>query len=116
MEEVERIAYEGFNAGLTKSQWKEEWAKLKESGAYEYSLGDLVLSGIAHCTQKDILIFNTSPLAHSPVYVIEASTFLNENRTDTEIPVFLHMISLVPNTPEDIQKTSDLKKTFLQGN
>jgi hypothetical protein len=118
MEEVERIAYAGFNGGLTQAQWRDGWKVMKESGAYEFSLGDLVLPGIAHCTQKDILIFNTSPLAHSPVYVVEASTF--GGAANTEIPVCLaydqaHYESLVPDTPEDIQKTIELKESVLRG-
>ena len=118
MEEIERIAYDNFNGGLTETQWKDGWAKLKESGAYEYTLGDLVLPGIAHCTHKDILIFNTSPLAHSPVYVVEVSTFGGSANID--IPVCLaydqtHYESLVPDSLEDIQKTIDLKNRVLRG-
>jgi hypothetical protein len=118
MTEVEKIAFDSFNGGLSRAEWKEGWEKLKQSGTYEYELGDLVLPGIAHCTRKDVLIFNTSPQAHSPVYVIQASTFGGSSNTD--IPVCLaydqnHYESLVPDSPEDIQKTIDVKKSYLQG-
>ena len=75
MEEIEQIAYKNFHGGLTCNQWKQAWSVLKESGTYEYQLGDLVLPGISHCVHKDILIFNTSKEAHCPIYVIEATTF-----------------------------------------
>merc|ERR1712082_36012 len=55
MTEVEKIAYDSFNAGFSRAEWKEGWEKLKQSGTYEYQLGDLVLPGIAHCTRKDFL-------------------------------------------------------------
>ena len=37
---IEEIAYEGWNGGLTKQQWKEGFDVLKQSGTYEFSLGD----------------------------------------------------------------------------
>ena len=118
MGETENVAYTKFNGGLTRMQWAEGWNKLKESGTYEYSLGDLVLPGIAHCTKKDVLIFNTSSNAHAPVYVVEASTF--GGTANTEIPVCLaynqtHYESLVPNTQEDIHNTIKLKNRVLNG-
>ena len=73
MTEVENVAYEDWNRGMTRSQWSAGWQVLKEPGTYEYELGDMVLPGIAHCIKKDIVIFNTSPNAHCPVYVVEAS-------------------------------------------
>ena len=59
MSVVENLAYENWNGGLSRAEWNQGWAVLKQSGTYEYKLGDLVLPGIAHCTRKDILIFNT---------------------------------------------------------
>ena len=61
MTEVESVGYEKWNNGLTRAQWSAGWDVLKQSGAYEYQLGDLVLPGIVHCVKKDIIIFNTSP-------------------------------------------------------
>ena len=118
MTEIENIAYSDFNSGLTKEQWKDGWSKLKESGTYEYSLGDLVLPGIAHCMKKDILIFNTSPVAHCPLYVVSASTF--GSSANTEIPICLaydqvHYESLTPDSLQDITKTIELKNSVLQG-
>ena len=133
MSEVEKIAYSELNGGntsrflfylniiydflgMSKLQWRDACAILKESGAYEYSLGDLVLPGIAHCTKKDVLIFNTSTSAHSPLYVVKASTF--GASPNTEIPICLaydlsHYEMLVPETDIDIQKTIELKNKVL---
>ena len=93
---------------------------MKEPGTYEYQLGDLVLPGIAHCTKKDILIFNTNHNAHSPVYVVESSILCNQ-MADTEIPICLaynqyHYEAFVPDTDEDIRKTILLKQQFITGN
>ena len=81
-------------------------------------LGDLVVPGIAHCTHKNILIFNTSEQAHSPIYVIPATKF--GGTANTDIPVCLaynqvHYEGLVPSSDEDIAKTIDLTKQFLYG-
>ena len=99
-------------------RWKAEFQILKHSRSYELELGDLVIPGIAHCTRKNILIFNTSEHAHSPIYVIPANTF---GRTaNTDIPVCLaynqvHYEGLVPCSEEDILKTITLTKQFLDG-
>ena len=87
MSEIETIAYQGWNGGLTLEEWKHGFDMLKQSGTYELTLGDLVPPGIAHCTKKNLLIFNTSPQAHSPVYVISAATFGGSANSD--IPVCL---------------------------
>ena len=118
MTQLEKIAYADWNAGLSKQEWKEGFDKLKQSGTYELGLGDLVPPGIAHCTRKNLLIFNTSPLAHSPIYVISASSF--GGHSDTEIPVCLaydqsHYESLVPASEDDIRKTVVLTKQYLDG-
>merc|ERR1712208_55159 len=99
-------------------RWKAEFKILKETRAYEMELGDLIVPGIAHCTRKNILIFNTSELAHSPIYVIPASKF--GGTANTDIPVCLaynqvHYEGLVPCSNEDIEKTIDLTQQFLNG-
>ena len=66
--EVEEIAHNFYDAGMNRDDWNQAWNILKQSGAYEYDLGDLILPSIAHCTREDILIFNTSPQAHSPIF------------------------------------------------
>ena len=90
---------------------------LKQPGTYEYELADLVLPAIAHCTKKDVLIFNTSSQAHSPVYVIAASMLCNGS-ANTEIPVCLaynqvHYETLIPDTDTDIRKTISLKNEVI---
>merc|ERR1712105_8963 len=99
-------------------RWKEEFQIIKQSRAYEVELGDLVIPGIAHCTKKNILIFNTSEQAHSPIYVIPATTFGGTSNTD--IPVCLaynqvHYEGLVPCSEEDVLKTINLTKQYLGG-
>ena len=117
--EAEDLAFQYYDAGLNQDEWRAAWNILKNSKEYEYVLGDLILPTIAHCTKKDILVFNASPRAHSPIFVIEASS-LGGNGANTEIPVILvydysHYESLVPDTEADIQKVVDLKKSFLDG-
>ena len=65
-----------------------------------------------------VLIFNTSEKAHSPIYVIPASSFGRPANTD--IPVCLaydqvHYEGLVPCTEEDVQKTISLANKYLHG-
>ena len=115
---TEKVAFEGWNLGMSVEEWKAEFDKLKQPGVYELTLGDLVPPGIAHCTRKNLLIFNTSPLAVSPIYVIAASTF--GGCADTDIPVCLaydqaHYESLVPSSDADIHKTVNLSQQFLHG-
>ena len=117
--EAENLAYAFYNAGMTEEDWRAEWNVLKESGQYEYNLGDLILPVIAHCTEKDILIFNTSLAAHAPIFVVEAS-LLSGRKANTEIPVILaydqsHYESLVPDTDMDIEKSIELKRSFVDG-
>ena len=117
--EAQDIAYAFSNAGMEKETWMKEWNLLKEPRQYEHCLGDLILPAIAHCTQKNILIFNTSTIAHSPIFVIEAST-LDNRPANTETPVIMaydqsHYESLVPNTEEDKQKTIELARMFVMG-
>ena len=56
MSEVQSLGFENWSLGLTRQEWDTGWELLKESGAYEYNLGDLVVPGIAHCLKKDILL------------------------------------------------------------
>ena len=120
MTEVENVAFEEWNGGLTREEWHEAWELLKTPRTYEHQLGDLILPGIAHCSKKDILIFNTSVSAWSPIYVVESSKLCGQ-RASTEIPICLaynqvHYEVLVPDTEEDILKTITLKNNFIQGN
>ena len=92
---------------------------MKQPHIYEHQLGDLVLPGIAHCTRKDILIFNTSSNSHVPVYVVEARSLCNQT-PDTAIPVCLaynqvHYEVLVPDTDDDIARTIALKQDLVEG-
>ena len=119
MEEVENIAYNEWNGGLSRAEWAAEWSVLKSPRTYECQLGDLVLPGIAHCIKKDVLVFNTSPKAHSPIYVITSSKLAKQGN-NTDVPICLaydqvHYEPLVPDTDEDVQKTIQLKETWLQG-
>ena len=117
--EAEDLAFKFYDAGMSEVEWRAAWDILKISGQYEFVLGDLILPVIAHCTQKDVLIFNTSPRAHAPIFVVESST-LGQRRANKEIPVVMaydqsHFESLVPDTEEDVHKTIQLKKRFLEG-
>ena len=119
MQEVEDIAYDEWNSGLTKKEWADGWLALKNSRVYECRLGDLILPGIAHCVKKDIMVFNTSPRAHSPIYVIASSALAYQDST-TEVPICLaydqvHYEPLVPDTEEDVEKTIKLKQAWFQG-
>ena len=116
---IENIAFKEWNCGLSQKEWAEGWALMKQPHIYEHQLGDLVLPGIAHCTRKDILIFNTSLNSHTPVYLVEARKLCNQI-PDTDIPVCLayngvHYEGLVPDTDDDIARTIDLKQDILEG-
>ena len=118
MTEVSHVAYEKWNRGLEKDQWMAEWETLKQPRIYEHQLGDMVLPGIAHCTKKDLLIFNTSARAHCPVYVVQSSLLCGE-QANTEVPICLgydqtHYEALVPDTEEDIQRTIKLKQSIVE--
>ena len=119
LEEVESIGYDKWNCGKTIAEWKEEWSILKSSKTYEYDLGGLILPGVAHCIQKDILVFNISSMAANSVFVIESSGFA-DRVSDTEIPICLaydlyHYEALFPNTKEDVIKTINLKQDIIAG-
>ena len=62
------------------------------------------MHGIARGCKKDLLIFNTSPEASDPIYVISASQF--GGQIDSDVPVVLaynqfHYESLHPYSIED---------------
>ena len=107
--------------GLSRVDFKEEWEKLKQPRAYEYDFADYVLPAIAHCTKKDILIFNTKPDGpFDPIFVVEASK-LGGQAANTDIPVLLaynnaHFESLIPDSDLDQIKTIDLKNLYLSNN
>ena len=120
MSELENVAYNDWNNGLSQEEWLEAWHVLKNSRIYECSLGDLLLPGVAHCVKKDILIFNTTTSAHSPVYIVESSKLCGQV-SDTNIPICLaynqvHYESLIPDSNEDTQKLVELKYQIISGN
>ena len=104
---------------MPEEAFREQWNILKQSGSYEYDLGDYVLAAIAHCTREDILIFNTrSDGPYDPIFVVKAS-LLGGRPASTDIPVLLaydtvHFEGLVPNTTSDVEKTIELKNKYLQ--
>ena len=117
MSEVQKIAYAQWNEGHSKEEWDESWEKLKQPQAYEHQLGDLVLPGIAHSTHKYILIFNTSPVAGKPIYVVPPTIF-EGGYANTNIPVCLlynqyHYESVIPVSQSDVQKTMDLAQSWM---
>jgi len=120
LDEVEKFAYDNWNLGKTEAEWKYEWSILKCSRTYEYDLGDLILPAIAHCIKKDILVFNTSELPYSPVYVIESSKLAGEANS-TEVPICLAYDqkpyeALFPDSEDDVMKTIRLKRDIIEGN
>ena len=65
------------------------------------------------------MIFNTSPNAHCPIYVVEAS-LLCGSPANNDIPICLaynqtHYEALVPDSFEEVGKIIALKKNFLNG-
>ena len=69
---------------------------------------------------SDILVFNTSPHAHSPIYVIESSMLCGQV-SNTDMPICLaydqnHYEVLVPDTDNDLLETIHLKEDFVRGN
>ena len=116
MEEAEELVL-SFS-GMPEEAFREQWNILKQSGNYEYELGDYVLAAIAHCTRKDILIFNTrSEGPFDPIFVVKAS-LLGNRQPSTDIPVLLaydtvHFEGLVPNSVSDLHKTVELKESYV---
>ena len=85
MSEIEKIGFEDWNMGLSRAEWHKEWNLMKNSRAYENCLGDLIIPGIAHAVGKNILIFDTSSIAHKPAFVVSASVFGGTPTTDIQI-------------------------------
>ena len=106
--------------GVSKETFDLEWGKLMQPRYYECPLGDFVLPAIAHCTRKDILIFNSNADGpFDPINVVQASKIGNIPAS-TEIPVLLayngvHYEGLVPDSAEDEEKTVILKNSYLSG-
>ena len=111
--EIERIGFDFWNLDRTKEEWKAEFNLMKQPGVYEMPLFDLIPPGIAHCVRKNLLVFNTSPQAHCPIYVVPATAF--GSNANSEVPICLaynqsHYESLIPCSDQDIQKTVLLSK------
>ena len=103
---------------MSKREFSKKWNVLKQPKQYEYELADYMIHAIAHCTQKDILIFNTKPEGtYDPIFVIKASK-PGGRPANTDIPVLLayndvHFEGLFPDTRADEIKTIELKKSYL---
>ena len=120
MQEAEELVFNfSGGAGMTEEEFRAQWDILKKSGTYEYDLGDFVLAAIAHCTKKDILIFNTRPDGpFDPIFVVSAAKLANR-KANTKIPVLLaynqvHFEGLVPDSHLDMEKTIELKEKYLR--
>ena len=118
MGELEILAYENWNPGMSRQEWKAAFDKIKQQGTYEVYLGDLIHPGIAHCIKKNILIFNTSEEAPCPVHVVPATNF--GGVTNSRIPIVLaynqvHYESLIPKTNKDIECSIELCERVLAG-
>jgi hypothetical protein len=117
--EIESSKYPQLGAGYSQEEKKENWNLLKQSGVYEVEFfGDFVMNAIAKGCNKNILIFNTSPVAADPIYVIRATEF--DGFTDSDIPVVVgydqtHYESLHPSTDADIVKTIGLVNSYMAG-
>ena len=67
--EAAKVVFE--YSGISKEEFDLEWEQLKQPYCYECPLGDFVLPAIAHCTRKDVLIFNTNADGSlDPIYVV----------------------------------------------
>ena len=105
---------------LTKSEFMMQWNKLKQPGTYEVQMGDYVLPAIAHCTEKDILIFHSDHnYNHDPISVVEAN-IIGGRSANTRVPVLLayngiHYEGLAPNSHQDLLRTIALKESYLDG-
>ena len=108
-----------LTAGFSKDESLQKWNLLKQSGIYEIGpFGDVMMQAIARGCHKNILIFNTSPEAADPIYVIEGNKF--GGFLDSDIPVILaynlnHYENLVPLADADIQKTKTLVYEYING-
>ena len=111
--------YPELVGGYTKSQRDSNWNLLKQSGVYEIDFfGDMMMHAIARGCHKNILIFNTSPDAQDPIYVVKAEQF--GGYLDSDIPIVLgynqyHFESFHPITDTDIEKTKSLVLKYVNG-
>ena len=110
--EITAKMYPTIGAGYSEQDKKIYWNQLKCPGVYNIPyFGDLIINAIAKGSKKNILIFNTSPAAFSPIYVVQGNEF--GGKIDSDIPVVLaynqvHYESLHPVTLADIEKTRKL--------
>jgi hypothetical protein len=88
------------------------WRQLRTRGVYDIPMwGDLFIHAIARGSRKTLLIFNTSPKASHPVYVVCPNLF--NGQTDSDVPVCLayngtHYESLHTVSDRDINLTKRL--------
>ena len=119
MSETEDLVFK--ISGWEERKFRSEWNILKQPQCYEYELGDYMLIAIAHCVQKDILVFNTKAEGHfDPIFVVQASSLANRP-ANTRVPILLayneeHFEGLLPNSEEDQLKTVELKELYLSNN
>ena len=119
LEEAEVLVWNFCGLGMPEEILRKEWGYLKNGRTYECDLGDFVLHAVAHCVQKDILIFNTQiSQSHEPISVVEASHLANRP-ANSDIPLTLayngvHYESLVPDTDVDIEKNHRTQKSVCQ--
>ena len=105
-------------SGMEETKFREEWNILKNPRTYEYEAGDFVLPAIAHCIQKDILVFNTMPGGtFDPIFVVKASSLANRE-ANSKTPVLLaynnsHFEGLVPDSRQDEAKTEKLRDIYV---
>ena len=99
-------------SGITKKQqWTQDWAKLRQPGQFQCQAGDLMAPGLALALHKNILVFNTSPDAATPITVHMASQL--GGSTTTDIPILLcysdhHYEGLLPTSQQAQQRTVEL--------
>ena len=108
-----------LGAGFSDEEKEEYWQLLKQSGVWDVEFfGDIVVNGIARGSKKNLLIFNTSLRAASPIYAIEATEF--GGSIDSPIPVVLayngfHYESMHPISESDIASTMRLFDMYIAG-
>ena len=107
-----------WNPGLTRSEIRQGFEELMESGVYERDFfGDMMMAGIACGTRKMILIFNTHEMTpHDPIAVIDPTHY--GGTRDSEIPIVLaydlvHYESLHTIDGQDIEETKNLVKSYI---
>jgi hypothetical protein len=111
--EVNNIAFNwGGYMDRGRDRWLEDLQQLRTPGGWDYQLGDLIIPGVAFTTNKNILIFHTSPgTGNSATSVILASQL--GGQADTEVPIVLaysgsHYEGMVPVGEEDVVRTVKL--------